>query len=378
VTLGGTAVGSFADKNVAQAKAVSVSDLNLSGNDAGNYNLLPLTNLKAAITPATLQISASSDSKIYDGSTQSSLAPKITQGSLWGDDRLTGLAQTYESKNALGAGQSKLIVSAYTLSDGNNGGNYVLSFLPGLGTINRASVTPSFTVKSKQYDGNVAAEIAGDSLQGGLASDEVFMVGASALFDNASAGNDKLVTITGYTLSGQDANNYQLSSPTATSTASITTQQGNDSSLPNDEPIKNEQANPTVGLQLSTLSSATSSKSVDVDISNIVLLPPGASALESTPAGSTQSQPTPSATAVSATSSVPNQTQPTASATAVTADSATQEYQESDNRSAEDAKTSLGLSNAPTSEAMSPARLQLVMQSAASFIRKYPARMPNQ
>ena len=378
VTVGGTAAGAFSDKNVGIDKAVTVTGVTIAGNDAGNYNLLPLTNLKAAITPATLQISASSDSKFYDGSTQSSLAPKITQGSLWGDDRLTGLAQTYESKNALGAGQSKLIVSAYTLSDGNNGGNYVLSFLPGLGTINRASVTPSFTVKSKQYDGNVAAEIAGDSLQGGLASDEVFMVGASALFDNASAGNDKLVTITGYTLSGQDANNYQLSSPTATSTASITTQQGNDSSLPNDEPIKNEQANPTVGLQLSTLSSATSSKSVDVDISNIVLLPPGASALESTPAGSTQSQPTPSATAVSATSSVPNQTQPTASATAVTADSATQEYQESDNRSAEDAKTSLGLSNAPTSEAMSPARLQLVMQSAASFIRKYPARMPNQ
>jgi hypothetical protein len=378
VTLGGTAAGAFSDKNVGIDKAVTVTGVTIAGNDAGNYNLLPLTNLKAAITPATLQISASSDSKIYDGSTQSSLAPKITQGSLWGDDRLTGLAQTYESKNALGAGQSKLIVSAYTLSDGNNGGNYVLSFLPGLGTINRASVTPSFTVKSKQYDGNVAAEIAGDSLQGGLASDEVFMVGASALFDNASAGNDKLVTITGYTLSGQDADNYQLSSPTATSTASITTQQGNDSSLPNDEPIKNEQANPTVGLQLSTLSSATASKSVDVDISNIVLLPPGASALESTPAGSTQSQPTPSATAVSATSSVPNQTQPTASATAVTADSATQEYQESDNRSAEDAKTSLGLSNAPTSEAMSPARLQLVMQSAASFIRKYPARMPNQ
>jgi hypothetical protein len=378
VTLGGTAVGSFADKNVAQAKTVSVSGLSLSGNDAGNYNLLPLTNLKAAITPATLQISASSDSKIYDGSTQSSLAPKITQGSLWGDDRLTGLAQTYESKNALGAGQSKLIVSAYTLSDGNNGGNYVLSFLPGLGTINRASVTPSFTVKSKPYDGNVAAEIAGNSLQGGLASDEVFMVGASALFDNASAGNDKLVTITGYTLSGQEANNYQLSSPAATSTASITAQQDNDSSLPNDEPIKNEKANPTVGLQLSTLSSVAASKSADVDISNIVLLPPGASAMESTPAGSTQSQPTPSATAVSATSSVPNQSQPTASATAVTADSATQEYQESDNRSAEDAKTSLGLSNAPTSEAMSPARLQLVMQSAASFIRKYPARMLNQ
>jgi len=376
VNVGGTAAGAFSDKNVGIDKAVTVTGVTIAGNDAGNYNLLPLTNLKAAITPAPLQISASSDSKIYDGTTQSSLAPKITQGGLWGDDRLTGLAQTYESKNALGAGQSKLIVSAYTLSDGNNGSNYVLSFLSGPGTINRASVTPSFAIKSKQYDGSVAAEIAGNSLQGGLASDEVFMVGASALFDNAYAANDKLVTITGYTLSGQDADNYQLSSPTATSTASITTQQDNGALPSNEEPIKNKEANPAVGLQLSKLSSPTASKSVDVDISNIVLLPPGASVLESTPSGSTQSQPTP--TAASATSSVPNQSQPTASATAVTTSSATQEYQESDNRSAEDAKTSLGLSSAPSSEAISPARLQLVMQSAASFIRKYPVRTLNQ
>ncbi len=231
-------------------------------------------------------------------------------------------------------------------------------------------------INNKLYDGNVAAEIAGNNLQGGLASDDVFIVGASAYFDNASVGNDKLVTITGYTLSGQAADNYQLSSPTATSTASITTQQDNGALPSNEEPIKNKEANPAVVLQLSKLSSPTASKSVDVDISNIVLLPPGASVLESTPSGSTQSQPTP--TAASATSSVPNQSQPTASATAVTTGSATQEYQESDNRSAEDAKTSLGLSNAPSSEPISPARLQLVMQSAASFIRKYPVRTLNQ
>jgi hypothetical protein len=357
---------------------VTISGVTIAGNDAGNYNLLPLTNLKAAITPAPLQISASSDSKIYDGTTQSSLVPMITEGGLWGDDRLTGLAQTYESKNALGAGQSKLIVSAYTLSDGNNGSNYVLSFLPGLGTINRASVTPSFAIKSKPYDGNVAAEITGNSLQGGLEGDEVFMVGASAFFDNAYAGNDKLVTITGYTLSGQDANNYQLSSSTATSTASITTPQDTNPPLPADELIDKVNPNPTVGPQLPNLSSATASKPDGIDSSNIMAIPPRASTLESTSASSTQSQPTLGDTGASATSSVPNQSQPTPSATAVSTGSATQEYQESDNRSAEDAKSSLGISNAPTSETMSPARLQLVMQSAASFIRKYPVLMLNQ
>jgi hypothetical protein len=358
VTVGGKAVGTFADKNVAQAKVVSVSGLSLSGKDAGNYNLLPLTNLTAAVTPAPLQISASSDRKIYDGTSNSGLIPTITGGGLWGDDRLTGLAQVFESKNALGTGQSKLTVSAYSLSDGNNGSNYALSFLPAAGTINRANVTPSFMVKNKLYDGNVDAEIAGNSLQGGLASDDVFIVGASAYFDNASVGNDKLVTITGYTLSGSAANNYQLLSPTATSTASITIQQDNPALPPSEDPVINKEANPNVGLQMSNLSSPTASPSVDINSSNVTLLPPGASTMDSTPSGSTQSQ-------------------PTISATAVSTGSATNQYQESDQRSADDAKTSLGLSNVPTTEALSPARLQLVMQDAASLIRKYPVRMLN-
>jgi hypothetical protein len=360
VTVSGKAVGTFADKNVAQAKVVNVSGLSLSGKDAGNYNLMPLTNLTAAVTPAPLQISASSDRKIYDGTSNSGLIPTITGGGLWGDDRLTGLAQVFESKNALGTGQSKLTVSAYSLSDGNNGSNYALSFLPAAGTINRANVTPSFMVKNKLYDGNVDAEIAGNNLQGGLASDDVFIVGASAYFDNASVGNDKLVTITGYTLSGQAANNYQLSSPTATSTASITIKQDNPALPPSEDPVINinKEANPNVGLEMSNLSSPTASPSVDMNSSNVMSLPPGASTMESTQSGSTQSQ-------------------PTISATAVSTGSATNQYQESDQRSADDAKTSLGLSNVPTTEAISPARLQLVMQDAASLIRKYPVRMLN-
>ncbi|MFN7873170.1 MAG: YDG domain-containing protein [Cyanobacteriota bacterium] len=377
VTVSGKAIGTFADKNAAQAKVVSLSGLSLSGKDAGNYNLLPLTNLTAAVTPAPLQISASSDRKIYDGTSNSGLIPTIAVGSLWGDDRLTGLAQAFESKNALGTGQSKLIVSAYTLSDDNNGSNDALSFLSSPGTISRASVTPSFEIKNKPYDGNVAAEIAGNSLQGVLASDDVFIVGASAFFDNASTGNDKLVTITGYTLSGQAANNYQLSPPAATSRASITMQQDNRALMSNEEPIKIEEVNPAVGVQLSKLSSPTISKSDDIDISNVTQFPPVASPQEVTPSDSMQPQAPSSTTAMSATQAGSSQSQPTISATAVSSGSATNQYQESDQSSADDAKTSLGLSNLPTTEALSPTRLQLVMQDAASLIRKYSVRMLN-
>ena len=67
----------------------------------------------------------------------------------------------------------------------------------------------------------------------------------------------------------------------------------------------------------------------------------------------------------------------TPSVTTVPSSSATQEYQESDQHSAEAVSTSLGLANPSTNAAMSPARLQMVMQSAAMMIRKYPANLLN-
>ena len=43
----------FGDKNVGNAKAVTVSGLSLSGTDAGNYTLIQPTSLVADITAAT-------------------------------------------------------------------------------------------------------------------------------------------------------------------------------------------------------------------------------------------------------------------------------------------------------------------------------------
>jgi hypothetical protein len=307
--------------------------------------------------------------KVYDGTNTARLLDQFYDiiGALSGD--LVNINKptrgTYDNKN-VGGGKlvrtSGLTITSATESDSGvpiYGYNLLSAEASGaIGTINRASVTPSFMINNKLYDGNVAAEIAGNNLQGGLASDDVFIVGASAYFDNASVGNDKLVTITGYTLSGSAANNYQLLSPTSTSTASIAIQQDNRASLPNEDPVNIKEANSNVGLPMSNLSSPTASVSIDIDSSNLVLLPPGASTMESTQSGSTQSQ-------------------PTISATAMSSGSATNQYQESDQRSADDAKTSLGLSNVPTTEALSPARLQLVMQDAALLIRKYPVRMLN-
>ena len=68
VTVGGSATGEFADKNVGNAKAITITGtgVTISGTDAGNYNLIQQTGLSADITKADLIVSPNiGQSKTY-------------------------------------------------------------------------------------------------------------------------------------------------------------------------------------------------------------------------------------------------------------------------------------------------------------------------
>src|SRR5204862_414742 len=61
---------SFANKNVGNGKAVSVSGISISGADSGNYHLTNTTASTAAnITARDLTVAASGENKQYDGTT---------------------------------------------------------------------------------------------------------------------------------------------------------------------------------------------------------------------------------------------------------------------------------------------------------------------
>ena len=349
----------------------------LTGTDAGNYSFSGFTSTpnytisKLDLTGAEI----GSGSSIY-GST---LAPgAVSFGNIVGSDAVGSNA--YVNTTTVSS-SGKPIVGTYSQSasalTGVDAGNYSFSGFTSAKnySIRRATLTPSFTINDKQLDGNSVATIAGFNLQGVLTGDDVSMAEASATFDNALAGNDKPVTIAEFTLSGQDADNYQLSPTTAKSTASII--QPRNGLPPNNEPINDKQVNPSLGMQSSTTSSPTGSNSVEIDGKAISPTLTAASAQEGTASGSIQSQQPTSVPAQEATASGSMQSEKTASATDVSANSASREYQESDQRSAEGANTSLGLSNAGAGVAMSPARLQQLMQSAADLIRRYPGRMLN-
>ncbi len=220
----GAATASFADKNVGNAKPVTLTGLVLTGADAGNYTLLLPTGLTADITPLALALTGlTANSRAYDGSVLATLNGTAAVGALAGDSVLLAgsAAASFADKNA---GTAKTVtVSGLTLI-GVDAGNYALVQPAGF----TADITPlalaltGLTANNKVYDGSTVAPLAGNASIAPLAGDVVTLAGAAAgSFGDKNVGSNKLVGIGGLTLAGSDAGNYQLAPPVGVN-ASIT------------------------------------------------------------------------------------------------------------------------------------------------------------
>ena len=106
------------------------------GNSGNNYTLAYQT-AAGTINPATLTVTAVTDSKTYDGNTSSTGVPVAASG-LVGGDTAGGFTQAFQSREVLGPNGSTLMVNAGsgTVNDGNSGNNYTLVYQTAAGTIN--------------------------------------------------------------------------------------------------------------------------------------------------------------------------------------------------------------------------------------------------
>ncbi|MEK9213371.1 YDG domain-containing protein, partial [Sphingomonas sp. 2378] len=211
VTVGGSGLFTFVDRNVGAGKAVNVSGLTLGGAQAGNYVLDAVSGGSASITKATLTLTASNDSKTYDGTTASS--GTVTATGLVVGDTISGMTQAFDTKNA---GQRIISANSWTIADGNDGGNYAIVKVDASGTIARKVIDGTLTgTVSKVYDGTTAATLLGANLAGVIAGDAVDVLTSAAYYTGKDVGTGKTVTVTGMALSGRDAANYDLTSTTA-------------------------------------------------------------------------------------------------------------------------------------------------------------------
>ncbi|WP_322963859.1 YDG domain-containing protein [Sphingomonas fuzhouensis] len=210
------AVGRFANKNVGTAKAVSASGYAISGTDAGNYALIQPTGLAANITQASLLVTGVTVAdKVYDAGTSATLSGGAV-AALSGDVVTlvtTSATGNFATKN-VGTGKA-VTASGYTIS-GTDAGNYALIQPVGLtGNIAKANLTVTgVKASSKTYDGTDTAGLSGGGIAA-LGSDVVTLStsGAVGRFASKNVGAGKVVTASGYTISGVDAGNYTLIQP---------------------------------------------------------------------------------------------------------------------------------------------------------------------
>ena len=236
VTIGGTAVGTFASKNFGTGIAVAVSGLTSSN---GNYTLTPPTGLTANITAKALTVTGlSTSNKVYNGTTAAALSGTAalgtaeTAGSGSGADGLpyTGDAVTISgtgigtfASSGVGTG---IAVTVTGLASSNS--NYTLTPPAGLtANITAAALTVTgLAASSKPYDGTTTATITGTgALVGIVGSDNVTLTGTpTGTFANANVGTAISVTVSGLTLGGTAAGDYTLTPPILTANITATSQ----------------------------------------------------------------------------------------------------------------------------------------------------------
>lgn len=209
---------SFTDKNVGTGKTVNVSGISIAGVDAGNYSFNTSTTATADITTRPLTVGATGINRAYDGTTNAAVTLS--------DNRVSGdvLADNYTSaafpdKN-VGSGKP-VTVSGISIS-GTDAGNYSLQNTTAAATadITTRPLTVTATGVSKVYDGTATATVT--LADNRVAGDSITDAYTGAVFPDKNVGNGKTVSVSGISISGPDAGNYQLGNTTATTTANIT------------------------------------------------------------------------------------------------------------------------------------------------------------
>ncbi|MBA1205353.1 filamentous hemagglutinin N-terminal domain-containing protein, partial [Pseudomonas capeferrum] len=205
----------FDDKNAGVGKTVSLSDLALTGEEAGNYRLLDSTaNTTASIERKVITGIADVADKVYDGGTAAELSNIGLVGVVDGDEGKvsgTGTTGAFSDKNA---GADKSVIGSGIALAGEEAGNYRFDTDAqiGLADIDRKVITGIADVADKVYDGSTAAELSNLGLVGIVDGDEgkVSGTGTTGAFSDKNAGTDKSVTGSGIALAGEEAGNYRF------------------------------------------------------------------------------------------------------------------------------------------------------------------------
>ena len=226
--LGSDAVGltsssiQFSTKDVGNAIVVTASGLTLTGPVAGDYMLENSVETSTAnIAPLEILASVDVAPKTYDATPTAAITGLSLQGVVAGDAvSVIGGAAAFNSPDVWSA--TTITVTGLSLTGAQardySLANPVLSFSASIAPL---GISAAVTANDKIYDATAVATIRSRSVTGVITNDDVALGGGSASFSSSLVGNNKSVTVTGLTLVGAKAADYQLLNPTQSTQASI-------------------------------------------------------------------------------------------------------------------------------------------------------------
>ena len=193
--------GSFAftDINAGTGKTVTASGVTVSdGNNGDNYDVTYADNTSSTIDKASITVSSSDVSKTYDGSLSAIGSVVLTGGTLFNSDRLSGGTFAFTDANA---GTNKTVTtSGVTVSDGNNGGNYAVTYVDNTSsTIDKASITVTANGGSSTYGdtGLLNPGLSAIGLANGESVSVLTGLANSFGIDNTSNAGSHVLTVSG-------------------------------------------------------------------------------------------------------------------------------------------------------------------------------------
>jgi hypothetical protein len=208
----------------ASGKNVGTYTNAVSGTDI-NYNL-SFVNGILSVTPASLTLTALAQSKTYDATVQVSNSSAFTMLGTVAGETISAVTLAYGDKNA-GAGNKTIVISNAVAGANTSLSNYNITYVNNTAsTITPALIShvSNITALNKTDDGTTSAMLntSGAVYNGLYAGDQLSVASAVGSFDNLTIGTHKLVTISGITLGGFSAGNYQLGNSTAQAYADLT------------------------------------------------------------------------------------------------------------------------------------------------------------
>ncbi|MBF0694653.1 MAG: hypothetical protein IR153_06310, partial [Flavobacterium sp.] len=213
-------VAEFATKNVGVNIPVT-TNLVLSGADASNYTLVQSSDFSANILSRAVSVEGLTGiDKVYDNTTDAAVAgAPILIGVVIGDVlSIAGYNNVaFDNSNV---GTDKTITIGEVMLSGVDAGNYTVSVAQTITadiTARELTIT-GISADDKIFDNTTSATISGTpELVGVLDGDlgNVTVEGTpTGTFASSAVGTDIAVTVTGYTLGGSEAGNYELTLPT--------------------------------------------------------------------------------------------------------------------------------------------------------------------